>query len=571
MPNTRQCNICRGRKSKCDGGRPRCKLCSELNAECIYQEPGIKLDAGDKMILERLDRIEGILQMNWNGAANMAGPAMTHPTSRNPTLIGSEGMSDDRLGPGQPNNFTARTAVMYETPRHEEPGILMRPVVAWPRIHDLISVPFDSRVLLELELEQENLDPKASLSIDFSSNTTYIRAFFDNVVVWNASVNPYDWSGFYLQASRSDFREGAESCFVLFVLALGAANYEGAVAHASPEIEPPGMPYFSAAWGLLPTVLASHHILSSQCTILACNYLLYLVRPFEAWTLLSGAIPKLQVILAKPGSIPPELKELWNRIYWNAILLESSLASLDVPASNLPKTFPSAVDLLPVRFEPDLHGSSHEARGDHPWFLVALVTLHQLNEQIAAQTAHVDATQGPIASTLNTRLTEWYSERAFPHMPALPPPRGSLNEHTMEYLRTQYWLSRMRIYKPYICSVLTDESMTLAPLSICRDSCRACLDSAMRVLEDLHLFVNNNPWHKWQSALAAVDAVLIIMGASQSLNLSLLLPQADHYNNILENSIQIFENLATSSPSLARIAEVLRVAEEKRRDLVAKA
>ena len=523
------------------------------------------------MILERLDRIEGILQMNWNGATNMTGSAITHPTSRNTTLIGSEGMADDRLGPGQPNNFTARTAVMYETPRQEEQGILMRSVVAWPRVHDLISVPFDSRVLLELELERDNLDPKASLSLDFSSNATYIRAFFDNVVVWNASVNPYDWSRFYEQASRSEFREGAESCFVLFVLALGAANYEGAVAHASPEIEPPGMPYFSAAWGLLPTLLASHHILSSQCTILACNYLLYLVRPFEAWTLLSGAIPKLQVILGKPGNIPRESKELWNRIYWNAIILESSLASLDVPASNLPKTSPSAVHLLPALFQPDLYGPSHEVRDDHPWFLAALVTLHQLNEQIAVQTANVDATQGPIASNLNTRLTEWYGDRAFPNMPALPPPRGSLNEYTLEYLRTQYWLSKMRIYKPYISSVLTDESMTLAPLSFCRDSCRNCLDSAVRVLEDLHLFVNNNPWHKWQSALAAVDAVLIIMGASRSPNLSLLLPQADHYNNILENSIQIYENLGRSAPSLARIAEVLRVAEERRRDLVAKA
>ena len=64
-------------------------------------------------------------------------------------------MGDDRLGHGQPNNSTARTAVMYETPRQEEQGILIRSVIAWPKIHDLISVPFDSRILLELELEQK--------------------------------------------------------------------------------------------------------------------------------------------------------------------------------------------------------------------------------------------------------------------------------------------------------------------------------------------------------------------------------------------------------------------------------
>lgn len=534
--------------------------------QCIYQEPGIKLDAGDRMILERLDRIEGFLQINWNGAASVAGSAMTHPPTRNTTLVGSEGMADDRIVPGQPSNFAARTAVMY--PQEGEPVTLMRPVVAWPKVQDLISAPFSPQVLLELELDRKVLDPKASLSLDFSSNTNYIRAFFEHVAVWNASVNPYDWPDFYERASRSEFREGPESCFVLFVLALGAASYE----QLAPDSEPPGMPYFSAAWGLLPSLIASHNILSSQCAILACNYLLYLVRPLEAWTLLSSIIPRLQVLLGKPARIPREVKELCNRVYWNAILLESScLAALDVPASTLPKSSPSAVHLLPARFQPELYGVFQEIRDDHPWFLTALVTLHQLNEQINIQTALADATQGPIATNLNTRLTEWYGDRAFPSSPALPPSRGHLSEPTLEYLRTQYFLARMRIYRPYILSVLTDESMTLSPLPLCHDSCRACLDSAMRVLEDLHLTLSSSPWHKWQSAFAAVDAVLIIMGASLSPNLSLLLPQTEEVTTTLEGAVQIIQSLGTntSTPSLKRAAEMLKVAEERRRELIA--
>ena len=56
------CEICRSRKSRCDGTKPKCRLCTELGAQCVYREPGIKLDAGDKLILEHLDRIEGLIQ-----------------------------------------------------------------------------------------------------------------------------------------------------------------------------------------------------------------------------------------------------------------------------------------------------------------------------------------------------------------------------------------------------------------------------------------------------------------------------------------------------------------------------
>ena len=61
------------------------------------------------------------------------------------------------------------------------------------------------------------------------------------------------------------------------------------------------------------------------------------------------------------------------------------------------------------------------------------------------------------------------------------------------------------------------------------------------------------------------------MAASRSPNLILLLPQADHVNNILDGSVQIFQGLGVSTPSLARAAEVVRVAEQRRRELVGNA
>ena len=517
------------------------------------------------MILERLDRIEGFLQMNWSGHPGVAAPVIPHPHPQNIALIGNGGISD---GVGQSSSFAAKTAVMYEPSRQEEQVSLMRPIVTWPKIQDLISAPFEPRSLLELELERATIKPSAALMLNVDDNYTYVRAFFENVAVWNAAVNPYDWDKHYDQAHSTGFREGPESCFVLLVIALGAASLP---AQPSPESEAPGMSYFSAAWGLLSTLVASHNILSSQCTILACNYLLYLVRPLEAWTLLSSTILRLQVLLGKPASIPREVKELYNRIYWNAILLESScVTALNLPASSLSKAA-SPVSLLPTPFQPELYGPPRENSDDHPWFLTATATLHSLKEQINVQTALPESTQGHIAATLDSRLKDWYTVRAFPNSPGLPPPRGQLREPTLEYLRTQYWLMRMRIFRPYILAVLTEESMTMQSISLSHDPCRICVESAIHVLEDLPLFIKASPWHKWQSALAAVDAVLIIMAITLSPHLKLLLPAMDHVHNLLEGSVQMFQSLKDDTPSLGRAAEILRVAEERRKELAGNA
>src|SRR4051812_18190648 len=97
-----QCEICRSRKSRCDGTKPKCKLCTELGAECIYREPGIKLDAGDKLILEHLTRIEGLLQSNLVGQTNSLALSTGSPSVNGGTTI-----SNDDVMMQNGNNFVS--------------------------------------------------------------------------------------------------------------------------------------------------------------------------------------------------------------------------------------------------------------------------------------------------------------------------------------------------------------------------------------------------------------------------------------------------------------------------------
>lgn len=334
-----QCEVCRSRKSRCDGSRPKCRLCIELNAECIYREPGIKLDAGDKLILEHLSRIENLLQTalpaspsNSNGMPLSAGsPAISNATgistedmlmksTLNLSGVGPVG-NPGQVGIGTWTNFSSMPKV------HTTPALHL---LQWPKICQLVSRPYSPSHLLQLELARTPLQLNTSLTLDLSNTAAYVQAFFERVNVWYACVNPYNWTSYYRTALSQGFRSGPESCIVLLVLALGCASTRGSISRISQDEDPPGMSYFSAAWGLLPSLMTRTTMISAQCMILTSAYLFYIVRPLEAWTLLSSTSMKLQLLLSTnpPAMLPTASRELSERVYWNALLFERCLPSI---------------------------------------------------------------------------------------------------------------------------------------------------------------------------------------------------------------------------------------------------
>jgi hypothetical protein len=319
-----QCEICRSRKSRCDGTRPKCRLCTELNAECIYREPGIKLDAGDKLILEHLNRIEGLLQTSITSGFSLSShsPAVSNTTSedflaRSSGTMPLLGMVQPINGIGTWTNHPSNISTMPKT--HNTAALNL---LASPMIRELVSRQYDAKILLQLEMTREPVTLSSSRGLDLSNTGAYVQAYFERVNVFYACVNPYTWSNYYQIALAHGFRDGPESCIVLLVLALGHAGSTGTITQQNPEKEPPGLAYFAAAWALLPTVMTRNNMVSAQCQILAAAYLVYLVRPVEAWNVLSGASMKLQLLLSAPGRVSPAEEELGKRVYWNAVMIE---------------------------------------------------------------------------------------------------------------------------------------------------------------------------------------------------------------------------------------------------------
>lgn len=524
------------------------------------------MDAGHKLILEHLERLDTFLRSN-------IGPLGREPALNvDPFLTNGSAMSRDGMDMKSRNHtgdgFNSTQSGGFEIPRESlwsTSKVQTNPtlhLLEWPKIRELVAHDYDLQHLLRLEMKREPFQRSDSLSLEFSHNDVLIQAFFNDANVWYACVNPCTWASTYKTAESNNFRDVPESCLMLLVLALGSTSSGGSVAQTPRDEEPSGMPYFSAAWGILPDLIGSHDILASQCIILASAYLLYLVRPFEAWILLSSTNAKLQLLFGPHGEIPPDSKELSNRVVWNAILFETNLLyELDLPQSNL-IPYEASFDLpsaYPVEEYPPYIP-------DKLWYLISTISLHRLHLRIHQAIYSKDAptTTGPlepIVVDLDARLSQWEAVTPFEESS-----RPGVDLHpAATSLHLRYHATRASIFRPFLLAVL-DSSPTTLPHST-RSACSKCLESCVGLLEyfltmDYHTI--HSP-HVWQDTLLAVSGTLQLMGASMVTELAGLLPPKVELDGMIDRVLQMVEGLGERAPSLKAAGEILREAEGRRK------
>ncbi|KAF7594280.1 hypothetical protein BBP40_009680 [Aspergillus hancockii] len=578
------CQICRLRKTRCNGARPKCQLCTDLDADCVYREPGIKLDAGDKLIIERLNRIEGLLQSSLAGQTALSSLSSTSPTTSNDTNIGGDDAlvktSSALIMPGRTSVVglaswaNPPTSISTMPKLHTTPALHL---LHWPLIRDLVAGPYDPHTLLQLEMAREPLKMRATGGLNLANAATYIKAFFQRVNVWYACVNPYTWPQYYRTAVSLGFREGPESCLALLVLALGCASQCGSISSAPVDNEAPGLPYFAAAWSLLPIVMMRNSVLATQCIILASAYLFYLVRPLEAWTLLSSASLKLQLLFGNPSRVPLQWRELSVRVYWNALLYESDLlAELDLPHSGIVH-FEELVD-LPGGFEEEDEDEEEVedepceiAIGNEPvgrdelWYFLAEIALRRLLNRVSHMIYQKDSrltlsSLGPIVSELDFQLSQWYE--GLPQPVQFPLSHTPVSNPVQTVLRLRYFACRTIIYRPYILAVLENEQASSD--QVVKERCRRCLEATLRQLENITSHREGHLPYLWQGALSMVSQTLLIMGATMSPALSVLLPPASQVDGIISEVAAEVERYAHLAPSLRLSAEIIRDAERRR-------
>ncbi|KAM3502151.1 hypothetical protein MY10362_005048 [Beauveria mimosiformis] len=604
------CEVCRSRKSRCNGNRPKCKLCAELGANCVYREPGVKLDVGDKIIIEQLNRIEGMLQ------ASMA-QQQTHDSIATNTLQPSPAVSSAAAVTSPDGPLTTPSSAGITVPIIRNGGlgtwasaaaagtnISTMPkchtnaafhLLQWPLIRDLVPRQYDAQILVRLEMEREPLRSLTTTTtpaaVDLSYRQAYVEAYFAKVNVWYACVDPYAWKADYRTALSNGFRQGPESCIVLLVLALGQASLGEHIARLPRGRDPPGLSYFSAAWSLLPGLLTRNSAVAAQCQLLAAAYLFYLARPLEAWSLLGSASAKLQLLLMAPGGGGHQT-ELVRRIYWNTLLFESDLlAELDLPHSGaaqfeehvgLPGGFAGGNGGIGEADDDDDDDDDDDEQdgddgrpvgaNDEIWYFLAEIALRRLLNRVS-QLLYSDgafaksSNPTPVVAELDYQLTQWYE--ALPAPLQFPFARASplLRHPVQTVLKLRYYACKVIIYRPYIYCVLRDARAVAEP--VVREGCQRCLDAAVRQLEHIPEHHAGRMPYIWQGAMSMASQLLLIMGATMSPSLQglvlSLVPDKAALDKIIQDVIDEIGRCAVLAPSINLAADIVKEAELRRR------
>ncbi|KAK9351528.1 hypothetical protein V1523DRAFT_457450 [Lipomyces doorenjongii] len=590
------CEVCRARKSKCDGAQPKCRLCNDLNAECVYRERGLKLDARDKLILEKLEQIESILQSSLEKEQlqtqiiKQLGPQQrqlqenfqeqqTHHLSSIITdgsdhcqrfSISTLAQSSPELSPksaafGRDKLSSTHREHVFSIPEHHSTPWFH--LVRHPKIAQFLSSSPASLVSpLTLETNRPPLQLNPNVLLDLSHIQPFVTSFFKNVNPFYAIVSPFSWQSYYRIALSRGFRAGPESIIVLLVLALGEAGMEESLTLCRPNSPIPGLKFFASSWPLITNILISNSIIDAQALMLTSAYLFYLVRPLEAWTILSATCMKIRAIIATtpPETLPHDEKEQFERIFWNALVFESDLlAELDLPHSGI-ELHEDDIG-LPSGFISTPENASLAPGTDDLWYFLAGIAIRRLlnrvHHMLYSKTTEMPiSSYHPIVEELDFQLIQWYEN--LPTVLRFSFERRQLDNRFATVLRLRYFACQSIIWRVYVEVALGNEDLLRDPRI--RMGASKCVEACLRQIEDLDEHQAGHIPYLWQGSLSIASHILTLMAVTTSVGLSQLLSYSlERMAEIITSGVRTIIRNGKLAPSIKAAAESLRDAERQ--------
>lgn len=402
------CDVCRTRRTKCDGEKPRCGFCRSADAECVYRqapEPApSKLEAEITTIRERLDHITTLLGDRHQTSLPSIQPVLE--------LSARHGLHDSQ----SPRSTISRTNGDTDTDDPNFPII----VIQCPSTMRLLSLDPDLGYRLS-DLERSTPTPSRSsrpgLAKMFMLHPQRVAsataAFAENVHSWFPFL-PKDFSESLTASLSGHGRSEADTCVAMLVLAIGSLAERGLV-HV--EEEPPDALYFDEALPLLPAVISDYSLPSLHSLILFSLYYLCLLRPCQAHDYILMASYKLQNMLkstAGRGDDAAVHTDAVHRAYWAVLLIESELkVQLDMVGSGIEryekKISLPVTDAIWHYYPVDQASTSSHLDGP---YLLARAAMLRLRERCATSggefiDGHLQYAP-EVAKELEQRLKEWF-------------------------------------------------------------------------------------------------------------------------------------------------------------------
>jgi hypothetical protein len=296
----------------------------------------------------------------------------------------------------------------------------------------------DSEAILDREARQgqalfNNAWLTSASDLDLSPRTCWRlqQNFVRNVLPWIPLFDQQTCVSLVTDTAEKEFSESNTSTtLVLFILALGAISRGEHYTGDTPS-EFLGLQYFH---------LASHRLAQdeaymfdlrvAQCFVLKALYLLYCLRPVQAFQTIHAVSTIVIGLLQMRNrlAVDHSFRESCHRVYWACYILEHELKAY---VSHSAHTIASLHEKVPLPL------SDHDEPGIF-WFLSA-IALRRIFTHIFGGSEWTYATvYAPIVSKeLTAQLTEWYAH--LPPSVRFPLGPGLMLDGHKSFLKTQYY------------------------------------------------------------------------------------------------------------------------------------
>ncbi|KIV87794.1 hypothetical protein PV11_03316 [Exophiala sideris] len=432
------CEVCRSRKSKCDGVTPQCGFCKAAGADCKYVV-GSNRQEDDRTgsTQARLLALEEHVEKLNRTVSMLSAQNQLHPQSH---LVESLPASGNDFHPAM-NNV-------------QNSGILK---------HMMANIDYDvTRYLTGLESSQACWS--ATVSLPQASellNMRLLQTFFDKVHIWYPLFEQQTLREEYLRASQEVFSPSPRVSLYLMISAMGmlALDLEDGRSHGSCD-------QVTHAAQMLYTVIPDQSITSIQCLLLHAIYHLLCFRPIQAYEYVTSAAYKAHNLYKRDQSRDVVNSESFTRAFYSIYILERELlVQLNLASSGL-RNLEENIPLPSGTFD-----NGQQEDGGMFIFFMAEIALQKMMEQSdrnfsSSSSQHHNGIHFPtlVAEELEFQILEWRS-----HLPpALAfPDIGFCRGDLSLYLKLQYhahmcgifWLA---LYKAVITSDQSPDLVTAA-------------------------------------------------------------------------------------------------------------
>ncbi|KAH6718437.1 hypothetical protein BKA61DRAFT_302044 [Leptodontidium sp. MPI-SDFR-AT-0119] len=392
------CDTCRWKKTKCGNERPVCSSCAKHGWPCSY-DPRLDHASFDPASLLILDKLHQTLQklseieqevkgQNRTGNATIVNDLRSPSTTTVQQVVGSSttspgyhhGSSHDSTHTNEHGAGACNRTPLTSSPSDslEVPTAFgsTEAILTWPIFNGRWSSNVLSNEILignvpSAHAERES-GKRASVGINEENVPFLVESFLQLVHSKNPVFHTQQIRVAARQVAECGFGWDASSCIVLLACALGAIarpyspspelDLLSGSGRTSLEDKPghleTGNAFYQVArkrFGLL-----DQSIMAGQCHMLSGIFLMYTMRPLEAWSAFhqAGSIYSLylksQAALQERNndmdidvSLSQLEKRLEQRLYWTVLKSECEIrVQLDLPQSNLckldyPFLFPS--------------------------------------------------------------------------------------------------------------------------------------------------------------------------------------------------------------------------------------